>query len=161
VDGNAYYWSSVNPDTYPNYPAKLAAMGQAIHAKGGLWVAPASAGFDATDLSGKTTVDRKDCQTLRTEMKAALQSSPDVVGLISWNEFSENSYIEPSEKYGHRYLDVLTEINHTVVSSIGDFDSSAPGSVEPNYVMSIGGRLAIGLILTTVIASGIVIFRRH
>jgi hypothetical protein len=161
VDGDAYYWSSVNPDTYPNYPQKLAAMGQAVHSNGGLWIAPASSGFDATDIGGTTVVERKDGQTLQVEMKAALQSSPDAIGLISWNEFSENSYVEPSEKYGHRYLDVLTVINQAVVSTMGDFDSSAPGSVEPNYVMSLGGRLAIGLIMTTVIASSIVIIRRR
>ena len=30
VDGNAYYWGSVNPATYPGYPEKLAEMGKAI-----------------------------------------------------------------------------------------------------------------------------------
>jgi hypothetical protein len=161
VDGDAYYWSSVNPDTYPNYSQKLAALGQAVHEKGGLWIAPASPGFDATDIGGKTVVDRKDGKTLQVEMKAALQSAPDVIGLISWNEFSENSYVEPSEKYGHRYLDVLTDINQTVVSTIGDFDSSAPGNIEPNYVMNIKGQLAIGLFMTILIASSIVIIRRR
>ena len=39
VAGDAYYWSSVNPNTYPGYPAKLADMGRAVHAHGGLWVA--------------------------------------------------------------------------------------------------------------------------
>ncbi len=161
VDGDAYYWSSVNPDTYPNYPQKLAALGQAVHLKGGLWIAPASPGFDATDIGGKTIVDRKDGQTLQVEMNASLQSSPDVIGLISWNEFSENSHIEPSEKYGHHYLELLTNINSTVVSTIGDFDSSAPGDGEPNYGMDIKGQLAIGLFMTIVIAGSIVIIRRR
>ena len=43
-------------------------------------------------------------------MEAALQSAPDAIGLISWNEFSENSHIEPSKKYGSQYLKVLTEM---------------------------------------------------
>ena len=47
VAGDAYYWSSVNPDTFPNYPGKLQDMAQAIHANQGLWIAPAAAGFDA------------------------------------------------------------------------------------------------------------------
>jgi hypothetical protein len=161
VDGDAYYWSSVNPDTYPKYPEKLAAMGQAVHARGGLWLAPAAAGFDATDINGKTIVDRKDGKTLQIEMKAALQSSPDAIGLISWNEFSENSYIEPSENFGYRYTEVLTDIDRTNVSAIGDFDSSEPGIIEPDYAMSLGVQLAIGLIVTMVITSGIVLIRRH
>jgi hypothetical protein len=110
VDGDMYYWSSVDAATNTGYQAKLNAMAAAIHANNGLWVAPAAPGFDARLVGGTQTVDRKDGQTLRDEMTAAMQSSPDVIGLISWNEFSENSYIEPSQKYGRRYLDVLTDI---------------------------------------------------
>ena len=32
------------------------------------------------------------------------RSSPDVLGLISWNEFSENTHVEPSEQFGDRYV---------------------------------------------------------
>ena len=31
IDGDAYYWSSVNPDTFPNYQDKLDAMSAAVH----------------------------------------------------------------------------------------------------------------------------------
>ncbi len=110
VDGDMYYWSSVEAGTNTGYQTKLNAMSAAIHANNGLWVAPAAPGFDARLVGGTQTVDRKDGQTLRTEITAAMQSSPDILGLISWNEFSENSYIEPSRQYGRRYLDVLTDI---------------------------------------------------
>src|SRR5690349_10445459 len=86
VDGDAYYWSSVNPDTFPGYPEKLDAMSEAIHANGGLWIAPAAPGFDARLVGGTTTVDRKDGQTLQVQFNTALRSSPDAIGLISWNE---------------------------------------------------------------------------
>ena len=33
VDGNAYYWASVNPTTYPGHAEKLARLGQAVHAQ--------------------------------------------------------------------------------------------------------------------------------
>ena len=58
VDGDAYYWSSVNPETYPRYPKKLVDMGNAVHTKGGLWIAPAAVGFDARLVGGKTIVER-------------------------------------------------------------------------------------------------------
>jgi hypothetical protein len=115
TDGDAYYWSSVNTDTNTGYVAKLADMGQAIHADSKYWIAPFAPGFDAKLVGGTSTVDRKDGQTLRTEYAAALHSSPDALGLISWNEFSENSYVEPSQKYGTRYLDVLRELRATPV----------------------------------------------
>lgn len=116
VDGDAYYWSSVNPDTHPGYAEKLIAMGEAVHANGGLWIAPAAPGYDSRLLGGTTVIDRKGGETLRTEIAAALGSAPDAIGLISWNEFSENSHIEPSEKHGDQYLEALAETHLTTPS---------------------------------------------
>ena len=110
VDGDAYYWSSVNPYTHEGYLEKLVAMSDAIHATGGLWIAPAAPGFDARLIGGSRAIDRRDGETLRAELNVALQSSPDAIGLISWNEFSENSHIEPSQEHGDHYLEVIAEI---------------------------------------------------
>jgi hypothetical protein len=110
LDGNAYYWSSVNVDTHPGYESKLNEMADAVHAHKGLWIAPAAPGFDARLVGGTQRIDRKDGETLRLQLRAAAAASPDAIGLISWNEFSENSYIEPSRAYGQRYLDVVKEI---------------------------------------------------
>jgi hypothetical protein len=59
-------------------------------------------------------------------MEAALRSSPDAIGLISWNEFSENTHIEPSEKYGTRYVEVIAAMRLGAVPEILDFESSEP-----------------------------------
>jgi hypothetical protein len=156
VDGNAYYWSSVNPYTFPGYPDKLNAMSKAVHQNGGLWIAPAAPGFDARAIGGTTTVDRKDGETLEIQFNVALKSSPDAIGLISWNEFSENSYIEPSESYGHRYLDVLANIRNVPAPVIPDFDSSEPGgtldSVGLSRVIALGtlGLLIISALIVVI-----------
>ena len=34
-------------------------------------------------------------------------SNPDAWFAISWNEFVENTYLQPSLRYGSRYLDAL------------------------------------------------------
>jgi len=60
VDGNAYYWSSVDPETYPGYAEKLQEMGKAVHADGGLWIAPAAPGVDARLSGGTRGVGRQD-----------------------------------------------------------------------------------------------------
>jgi hypothetical protein len=110
VDGDAYYWSSVNPATYPGYDQKLKGMAQVIHQQGGLWIAPAAPGFDARLIGGTRIVERQAGATLRREFAAATQSSPDAIGLISWNEFSENSHIEPSCQYGSATLGVVASL---------------------------------------------------
>jgi len=129
TDGDAYYWSSVDPDTHPNYPDKLLTMRQAIHDDGKTWVAPFSPGFDARLVGGTRSVDRKNGATLITQYRAAEQSFPDAYGLISWNEFSENTYVEPSINFGDRYLTVLHDllVTHTAPS----FDDMGDSSASP------------------------------
>jgi Glycosyl hydrolase family 99 len=156
VDGNGYYWSSVNPDTFPDYEERLAAMGAAVHAKHGLWFAPAAPGFDALLVGGTTIVERKGGDTLRREYNAALSSSPDAIGLISWNEFSENSHIEPSEKFGARYLEVLADIRGAKPPKVQSFDSSEPASTARSY-----GPPVIGAALIIILAAVFVGVRRR
>ena len=154
VDGDAYYWSSVNPETFPKYAEKLASMGQAVHSNGGLWIAPAAPGFDARFIGGTTIVERKNGETLRKEMNTALLSSPDAIGLISWNEFSENSHIEPSLNYGNHYLEVLTHIRNATSPEVADFNSSVPPSTLSQA--GFGQLFALG-ILGALVLIGLVI----
>lgn len=107
VDGDSYYWSSVNPSTFPGYVEKLSDLGRAVHASGGMWIAPAAPGFDARAIGGRTTVARAGDQTFVQEIDTSLASSPDALGIISWNEFSENSHIEPGLRYGWTALNAV------------------------------------------------------
>jgi Glycosyl hydrolase family 71 len=126
VDGNAYYWSSVNPDTFPDYAGKLQSMSAAVHRSDGIWIAPMAPGFDARLVGGTTVVERDGGNTLRREYAVAIQSAPDALGLISWNEFSENSHVEPSQNFGASYLRILADILGAAPPSAVDFDSSGP-----------------------------------
>ncbi len=158
VDGNAYYWSSVDPGTYPDYEGKLNGMGQAVHAHDGLWIAPAAPGFDARLIGGTNVVERDNGQTLRTELDAALNSNADAVGLISWNEFSENSYIEPSQKYGTQALDILADRATTEPPKIPDFDSSEQGSVDLGRYYTL---FILGIVFAFVLVSVLFVIFRH
>jgi hypothetical protein len=160
VDGNAYYWSSVNPETFPDYPGKLVAMADAVHKNGGLWIPPAAPGFDARLIGGTTVVDRKNGDTFRAQIGTALASSPDVLGIISWNEFSENSHIEPSKAFGAKYLDILSEINHLPAPKIGEFDSSEAAGVFPDGISN-SRKIAFGVMATLAISALVVIARRR
>lgn len=164
VDGDAYYWSSVNPETFPNYAGKLIGMSEAVHAHAGLWIAPAAPGFDARLVGGTTVVERQEGETLRREIATALQSAPDAIGLISWNEFSENSQIEPSENYGQRYLEVLMDAQHRKLPRLTpflDFDSSEPGDTVMGMGLDRNRTLAMSLLIALVLSSLIVIGQRR
>jgi hypothetical protein len=133
TDGDAYYWSSVNPATNPGYQGKLDQMSQAIHGAGKYWIAPFAPGFDARLVGGKRSVPRQDGQTLRAEYTSALESSPNMLGLISWNEFSENSYVEPSKQFGYQALNALQQLTGTKPPHAAPAAQSA-FSVWPNVL---------------------------
>jgi hypothetical protein len=148
VDGNAYYWSSVDPETFPGYPLKLEELGARIHADGGLWIAPAAPGFDARMIGGVREVTRDDGNTLRQQVAGALASNPDAVGLISWNEFTENTHLEPSLAHGKAYLEVLRQLSSGGAPPVLEFDSSNPPATDPSYglpiLVGIGGLFVTG-----------------
>jgi Calcineurin-like phosphoesterase/Glycosyl hydrolase family 99/Iron/zinc purple acid phosphatase-like protein C len=145
-DGNAYYWSSVDPATNGRYQERLNAMAATVHKSGGLWIAPFAPGFDAQLVGGTREVPRRDGQTLRMEYNAAVSSSPDALGLISWNEFSENTHVEPSERYGSSALQELTSLvrGPTVQVPPAIEDSDDPGK---DGILSVGAALLALLLL--------------
>jgi hypothetical protein len=149
VGGNAYYWSSVDPERDLKHPDKLDALASAVHEGGGLWVAPFAPGFDARLVGGSRVVERRDGAQLRDQYRVALDSSPDALGLISWNEFSENTQVEPSRNFGDQYLRVLRDITGTPQPSAGDLavDSSAssgPG-LDSTAWWILGGTAVLAL----------------
>jgi hypothetical protein len=128
VEGDLYYWSSADPETTPGYQDKLMGMANVVREHCGLWVAPVSPGFDARQVGGKSVVDRRGGDTLRRSWQAALTTVPDLIGVISWNEWSENTYIEPSQESGSRELDVLRDLTGAPPAPAGELDSSAPSA---------------------------------
>ncbi len=156
-EGDAYYWGAANPETFPDYRGKLREMGRAVHAHGGLWIAPAAPGFNARGVGGTSLVPRRGGRTLRTQLDAAMRSSPDAVGLISWNEFSENTQVEPSQKLGTSALKVVADVlgAHFVVRD--DLDSSSATSPQAS------GLRAIPALIAFFVLSGlaIVLLRRR
>jgi len=164
VDGNLYYWSSVNPDRYPDYPDKLMAMGDTVRSRGGLWIAPAAPGFDARQVGGTSVVARGDGATLRREWDGALASLPHAIGLISWNEFSENTHIEPSSSFGTRYLEVVADLTGAPepTAVLFDSDGSLIATQRGTGLFDTGpARVAMTVVFTLGVAVGALMLGRR
>jgi hypothetical protein len=58
-------------------------------------------------VGGTSVVSRASGSTLLKTLAGAKASAPDVLGIISWNEFSENSHLEPSQRYATCYIGIL------------------------------------------------------
>jgi hypothetical protein len=128
LDGNAYYWSSVDPEGDSGYEARLTALGQAVHAARGMWIAPAAPGYSSAGNTGGREVERNDGDTLRQEYQTALKSAPDAIGLISWNMFRESTHIEPSAEEGVTALQVVADLRHGLAPKQSDFPASQQAS---------------------------------
>jgi hypothetical protein len=84
-----------------------------------LWLATISPGWDDTragcipDVRVPNTphrLDRTDGAVYQATFEAALASNPDWLIVSSFNEWVEGSYIEPSEFYGDKYLQMTREL---------------------------------------------------
>jgi hypothetical protein len=152
VDGEAYYWSSADPNS-PATLTKLTAMSKSAHAHHALWIAPASPGFDGRSLGGTRVIGRNNGQTLIRSLDNTFATSPDAVGVISWNEWSENTYIEPGQMYGDEELlalqNYLRNQGRDVAGIDGASDSSSPGTGSSGWtgawaISVLGGAAILG-----------------
>lgn len=157
VDGNAYYWSSADPNRRQAHVQRLVSLREAVGK--GMWIAPAAPGFDASLLGATRVIDRFEGQTFKDALETALESRPDALGIVSWNEFDENTHIEPSGKLGTRALEVLADYTagHAPVSvqrleAFSTTPDQPPPAVlqAPSRLSVIAGLLAvlIALIVT-------------
>jgi hypothetical protein len=153
VEGELYYWSSADPQTTPGYLTRLQDIANAVRQRCGVWVAPVAPGFDARDVGGHSVVERRDGATLRASWQAALATAPDAIGVISWNEFSENTHIEPSERYGTRYLDGLAELTTASLPPAKELDSSAADGQGAGSALwpTLSAAAALGFVLTATV----------
>lgn len=117
LDGNAYYWSSQNPYSNPQSFKQLAALAGAVRASGvnpdgtrKVWVAPIIPGYNKELAGGSACVPRRGGQTIRTLYNGNGATNPDAFGLISWNEITEGSYIDPMTRYGYQDLNALSSL---------------------------------------------------
>ena len=46
-------------------------------------------------------------ETLRWTLDKALESSPDMIQIITWNDFAEGTMIEPTHEFGTTFMEII------------------------------------------------------
>jgi hypothetical protein len=101
-------WSS-------NFLSTASTWGSKMRAAGGWFYTPtAMPGWDESRLEGRTNPTtpkaRANGAFLTNSWRGAVDSGSGIIMIVSWNEFLENSYIEPSETYGTQAIDTLKSL---------------------------------------------------
>ena len=55
-------------------------------------------------------LDAEAGETFRFTLETALKEDPDVIQLITWNDYGEGTIIEPTEEFGYLYLEMVQEV---------------------------------------------------
>ena len=55
-------------------------------------------------------LDPRDGETFRDTLQMAVDQRPDVIQLITWNDYGESTIIEPTEEFGYQYLEMVQEV---------------------------------------------------
>jgi hypothetical protein len=111
-DGHHLYSVTWNPPTDLSATArKFATRTRAAAAKLGapkVYVATVMPGYNdrSTGRGNAFAVDRQGGAYYERSWQAAIASAPDWIIITSFNEWPEGTYIEPSQAYGSRYLEL-------------------------------------------------------
>jgi hypothetical protein len=84
-----------------------------VRAGGRLWVGTVMPGWDDTRIverGGRFRRDRQGGAWYASTWAGAASANPDLIVITSWNEFVENTYVEPSAQFGAQYLDLTRSL---------------------------------------------------
>jgi hypothetical protein len=80
-------------------------------------------------------LDAREGDTFAFTLQTALDSDPDVVQLITWNDFGEGTIIEPTAEFAYRYLEMLQEAQRSHINP--DFAFTADDLTLPLHIFKL------------------------
>jgi len=91
--------------------------------------------------------------TFRSTLQQALSHNPDVIQLVTWNDYGEGTVIEPTVEYGYQYLEIVQAIRDSL-DPLFEFlkeDLALPLRIYKARLQS-GGKAGINSVLDRVYA---------
>ncbi len=109
-DGTGFYWSSQDPWQNPQSGSQVQMLAAKVRAAGKAFFAPFTPGYNTQMIGGSSCIPRRGVATLDAVWNLNRPSNPNGWFGVSWNEFVENSYLEPTLRYGRTYLNELARL---------------------------------------------------
>lgn len=67
--------------------------------------------------SGYGYLDAASGNTFKYTLDTAIQHNPDVIQLVTWNDYGEGTIIEPTMDFGYQYLEIIQERKKTSIDT--------------------------------------------
>jgi hypothetical protein len=98
-------------------------------------------------------LDRLDGSTFRSTLQQAMSHNPDVIQLVTWNDYGEGTVIEPTVEYRYQYLEIVQAIRDSLDPSFQFLkeDLTLPLRIYDARLRS-GGQASISSVLDRVFA---------
>ncbi|MEM6332052.1 MAG: endo-1,3-alpha-glucanase family glycosylhydrolase [Planctomycetota bacterium] len=117
---SAYMWIKPDPQWVHDYTV-FAGRAEALYREGRLdfFMGFVSPGFDDTGVSGwgsgqPRILPRQGLDVLNQTMALSTIGNPELIQLVTWNDWQEGTAIEPSREHGFAYLDAIEQWWHRV-----------------------------------------------
>ncbi len=108
IEGNYVWWTKDTTylEDFADYSRSMVDSGQLDFFMN--MIAP---GFDDSGVDGwghgSRALPREGLSTLRDTFERSARGHPEVIQLVTWNDFNEGTALEPSLEQGYQYLDAL------------------------------------------------------
>jgi len=70
---------------------------------------------------GYGLLDSENGATFQSTLQRALSRDPDVIQLVTWNDYGEGTIIEPTREFGYQYLEIVQDFRRSDVDSLFPF----------------------------------------
>ena len=74
-------------------------------------------------------IDHQDGETLELTFQKALDNDPDILQIVTWNDYGEGTNIEPTVEYRYQHLEMIQEVRKRFIDK--DFSFSAEDLTIP------------------------------
>lgn len=81
---------------------------------------------DAGVRSTYGDIEPQDGETLRHTLDLALAADPQMIQLVTWNDYGEGTIIEPTQEFGYQYLEIVQNTRRTLSADL----SAAPDDLR-------------------------------
>ena len=122
-DGLHQYIPVFDVSQLPDLAARYVALAQGVRnyplleesPRQRIFAATVQPGFNACPYHQEVNfiIERQEGAFFQSIFEAAVRSDPDWIIITTWNEFGENTHIEPSKRYGDLYLRLTREFADT------------------------------------------------